>query len=82
MQVTDGNIFNMKNEKPNLGQYEVWLCFGMDTVTYTTIYEDGMWKISDTGDWIKEFAPDGYEYSKGFFDTLEEALVIEEENPF
>lgn len=70
------------------GQYLVVTAFNRDTVTNVMVLEDGTWKILRTEDHQKEFAPEGYRYEKGCFDTLEEAIDfvrdmdVEAENPF
>ena len=69
-------------------QYKVRVIFNRDTLTEHMTLEDGTWKILRTEEQLKEFAPDGYEYDKGLFDTMEEAVAfvqnmdMEAENPF
>lgn len=70
------------------GMYQVRVIYNQDTLTRYMKLEDGIWKVLKTEEHQKDFAPDGYEYSKGYFRTMEEAAAfvqrmdMEAENPF
>lgn len=70
------------------GLRQVRVIYNQDTLTVHMKLEDGIWKVLKTEEHQKEFAPDGYEYSKGYFRTMEEAAAfvqsmdMEAENPF
>ena len=69
-------------------QYQVWVIYSKQTLTKLMQLEDDSWKTIKVEDHLQEFAPDGYEYDKGLFDTMEEAVAfvqsmdMEAENPF
>lgn len=70
------------------GLRQVRVIYAKHTLTTRMKLEDGVWKILKTEEHLQEFAPDGYEYSKGYFRTMEEAAAfvrsmdMEAENPF
>ena len=70
------------------GMYQVRVIYSKQTMTQYMELQDGTWKILKTREHLQEFAPDGYEYSKGYFRTMEEAVAfvqsmdMEVENPF
>ena len=69
-------------------QYKVRVIFNRDTLTEYMRLEDGNWKVVKIEEHQKDFAPEGYDYNKGLFDTMEEAVAfvqsmdMEAENPF
>lgn len=70
------------------GLRQVRVIYSKQTLTTHMKLEDGVWKILKTEEHLQEFAPDGYEYSKDYFRTMEEAVAfvrsmdMEAENPF
>lgn len=70
------------------GLRQVRVIYSKQTITARMKLEDGVWKILKTEEHLQEFAPDGYEYSKGYFRTMDEAAAfvrsmdMEAENPF
>ena len=75
------------NREEGSPKYIVWLIYSKFTGTEELKMEDGQWILAhDSTD--QEFAPDGYDYNKGEYDTFLEALKASQkvnaaaENPF
>lgn len=69
-------------------EYCVYMTMSQMNQSYDLYKESNRWCISDVSGYTQIFAPDGYEYKKGTFSTMEEAITFaktldpETENPF
>lgn len=68
--------------------YAVYMTMSKMNQSYNLSKENGVWLITDVSGYEQVFAPDDYEYRKGVFSTVEEAIDFaktlepERENPF
>ncbi len=68
-----GWLISVERNAEKKNDYYIWMIFNKDRCTDTLVQKDGAW-VLNTETMSKEFAPDDYNYDKGHYATIEEAL--------